>query len=83
MASIVQLLATGKRELILGEITGRAGNKYIVDLKDRSINIDSSLDEVLTKGTQVFVADIENQLRIIAKAAEKARDEKETVTVNG
>lgn len=83
MASIVQLLSTGKKELILGEITGRSGSKYIVDLRDRTVSIESSVAEILTKGTQVFVTNIDNQLRIIARAAEKSRDEKETVIVNG
>lgn len=83
MASIVKLLAGEKKELMLGEITGRSGNKYVVDLKDRIVNIESSISTILTNGTQVFVTNIDNQLRIIATAAEKSRDEKETVIVNG
>lgn len=83
MASIIQLLAGGKKELLLGEVTARAGDRYTVNLKDRSVNIKSSISEILPIGVQVFVVNVENELRIIAKADIKTRQEKETVIING
>jgi len=83
VASIRQLLSAEKKELLLGEVTARLSDKYTVNLKDRIVNIKSSLNEIITVGTQVFVTDIENELRIIAKADIKSREEKEVVIVNG
>lgn len=83
MASIKHLLSSKTSGLLLGEVTERIGKKYKVDLKDRIVNIESSISDVLSIGTQVFVTNIENELRIIAQADIKTREEKETVIVNG
>lgn len=79
MASIIELLKSGSKEILTGEVTGRSGKLYTVNLRDRSVNVGSSLPEILALGTQVFVTDIENSLRIIAKADIKVRDRKEVV----
>lgn len=82
MASLIKLLSTDKHELLTGEVTGKSGEKYIVNLRDRTVAIKSLVTEDLNIGTQVFVTNIEKELRIITKATVKAREQKE-VLVNG
>lgn len=82
MASLIKLLSTEKHELLTGEITGKSVGKYTVNLRDRTVAIKSLINEELTIGTQVFVTNIEKELRIITKATVKAREQKE-VLVNG
>lgn len=82
MASLIELLTVGKKEILVGEIEGRSGEKYSVNLRDRTVDIKSSLAEILTVRTQVFVTDVENELRIIAKTTVKNR-EREEVILNG
>ena len=82
MASLIKLLSTEKHVLLTGEVTGKSGGKYNVNLRDRTVAIKSLVDEELTIGTQVFVTNIEKELRIITKATIKAREQKE-VLVNG
>lgn len=82
MASLIKLLSTEKHELLTGEVTGKSGEKYTINLRDRTVDIKSLVDEELAIGTQVFVTNIEKELRIITKATIKAREQKE-VLVNG
>lgn len=82
MASLIKLLSTEKHDLLTGEVTGKSGGKYTVNLRDRTVAIKSLVDEELVIGTQVFVTNIEKELRIITKATIKAREQKE-VLVNG
>ena len=82
MASLKQLLSDKPENLIVGEVTARDGELYTVNLRDRTVNIKSSLSDTLAIGTKVFVTNMENQLRIIAKAGIKTR-EAEVVIFNG
>jgi hypothetical protein len=82
MASLIKLLSTEKHDLLVGEITGKSGGKYTVNLRDRTVAIQSLVDEELVIGTQVFVTNIEKELKIITKATVKAREQKE-VLING
>ena len=82
MASLIKLLSTEKHVLLTGEVTGKSGGKYTVNLRDRTVAIKSLVNEELAIGTQVFVTNIEKELRIITKATIKAREQKE-VLVNG
>jgi len=82
MASLIKLLSTEKHDLLTGEVTGKSGDKYTVNLRDRTVAIKSLVNEELNIGTQVFVTNIEKELRIITKATIKAREQKE-VLVNG
>jgi hypothetical protein len=82
MASLVKLLFPKKNILQVGEITGRSGGKYLVDLRSKTVLVRSALEGTLNLGTQVFIIDSEDELKIIAKADVKTRDRKEVI-VNG
>jgi hypothetical protein len=82
MASLMELLSTDRHELLTGEVTGKSGNKYTVNLRDRTVAIKSLVTEELNIGTQVFVTNIEKELRIITRASTRAREQQE-VLVNG
>lgn len=82
MANIIDLLTSAKKEIVLGEVVERSGNKYSVNMRDRTVAIESTLTGVIPVGSQVYVTTVDNQLRIIAKATVKNR-EREEVIVNG
>jgi len=82
MASLKSILGIGGKELLIGEIIGRVGSQYTVKLRDKIVNISSISTGAIGIGASVFIADIENELKIIAASKVKVR-EPEEITVNG
>lgn len=82
MASLISLLSHEKHDLLTGEVTGKSSDRYTVNLRDRTVSIKPIVDANFNIGDQVFVTNIEKELRILARVTARARQQKE-VLING